>query len=119
MSKSLSIMVTGGAGMIGSNLVRRLAGMGHRVQVIDNLWRGRLSNLKDEQRNFVIDITIDFHQLDLCEVGTFEDLFEGIDVVFHLADIVAGIDYVFKNQGDIFRRMHTPHGPSRPMVGAS
>ena len=103
MSKLLSIMVTGGAGMIGSNLVRRLVGMGHRVQVIDNLWRGRLSNLKDEQGNFVIDTRRDFHQLDLCETGTFEDLFEGIDIVFHLADIVAGIDYVFKNEGDIFR----------------
>jgi GDP-D-mannose 3',5'-epimerase len=103
MSESLSIMVTGGAGMIGSNLVKRLVGMGHRVQVIDNLWRGRLSNLKNEQGTFVIDIGCNFHQLDLCEAGTFEDLFEGIDIVFHLADIVAGIDYVFKNQGDIFR----------------
>ncbi len=103
MSESLSIMVTGGAGMIGSNLVKRLVGMGHRVQVIDNLWRGRLSNLKNEQGIFVIDIGCDFHQLDLCESGTFEELFEDIDIVFHLADIVAGIDYVFKNQGDIFR----------------
>jgi GDP-D-mannose 3',5'-epimerase len=103
MSRPLSILVTGGAGMIGSNLAKRLVGMGHRVQVIDNLWRGRLSNLKDQQGNYIIDITRDFHKKDLREAGTFEDLFEGIDFVFHLADVVAGIEYVFKNQGDIFR----------------
>lgn len=103
MSKLLSILVTGGAGMIGSNLVTRLTQMGHRVKVIDNLWRGRLSNLKDDQENYVIDITHDFHKKDLCETSTFEELFEGIDIVFHLADIVAGIEYVFKNEGDLFR----------------
>ena len=123
MSKSHSIMVTGGAGMIGSNLVRTFVGMGYRVQVIDNLWRGRLTNLSDESGSLVIDLEQDFHQLDLCDTGTFENLFEGIDYVFHLADIVAGIDYVFKNQGDIFRqnllinsnviaalKKHPPHG---------
>lgn len=103
MSKPLSVLVTGGAGMIGSNLVRRLVGLEHRVKVIDNLWRGQLSYLKDEHGNDVIDIAQDFHEKDLREVGTFEDLFEGIDIVFHLADIVAGIDYVFKNEGDLFR----------------
>jgi GDP-D-mannose 3',5'-epimerase len=123
MSQSLSFLVTGGAGMIGSNLVKRLISLGHHVQVIDNLWRGRLSYLKDDQGNFLIDIERDFHQLDLCESGIFEYLFEGVDFVFHLADIVAGIDYVFKNQGDIFRenllinsnviaavRSHNPQG---------
>ena len=87
MSNSLSIMVTGGAGMIGSNLVRRFVEMGHRVQVIDNLWRGRLANLTDESGSLIIDREHDFHQLDLCNAGTFDSLFEGTDFVFHLADI--------------------------------
>jgi GDP-D-mannose 3',5'-epimerase len=103
MSKSLSVLVTGGAGMIGSNLVKRLVQLGHRVQVIDNLWRGKLSYLKDEDGFDVIDLANDFHKKDLRHVGTFEEHFEGADVVFHLADIVAGIDYVFKNEGDLFR----------------
>ena len=77
--------------------------MGHRVQVIDNLWRGRLSNLTDEQGSLIIDLERDFHPLDLSKTGTFEKLFKDIDFVFHLADIVAGIDYVFNHQGDIFR----------------
>ena len=32
------ILVTGGCGMIGSNLVKRLVREGHEVSVIDNLW---------------------------------------------------------------------------------
>lgn len=36
------ILVTGGAGMIGSNLVKRLVKEGNEVFVIDNLWRGRV-----------------------------------------------------------------------------
>ena len=39
------ILVTGGAGMIGSNLVRSLKLLGHEVHVADNLWRGKLENL--------------------------------------------------------------------------
>ena len=36
------ILVTGGCGMIGSNLVKRLVKEGNDVYVIDNLWRGKL-----------------------------------------------------------------------------
>ena len=39
-------LVTGGAGFIGSNLVRRLAGEGVRVRVFDNLSSGRRENLE-------------------------------------------------------------------------
>ena len=42
----MRICITGGAGMIGSNLVRRLVQDNHQVKVIDNLWRGNLENLK-------------------------------------------------------------------------
>ena len=38
----MKIVVTGGAGMIGSNLVKKLVKEGHDVKVIDNLWRGSL-----------------------------------------------------------------------------
>ena len=46
MKTSKKIVVTGGAGMIGSNLVARLLKEGHEVVVIDNLWRGSIDNLK-------------------------------------------------------------------------
>jgi len=97
------VMVTGGAGMIGSNLVKRLVDLGYDVFVIDNLWRGKLRNLQSNDGAPVIDLATRFFKKDLARPGTFETFFEGIDIVFHLADVVAGIDYVFNNQGTLFR----------------
>ena len=44
-------LVTGCAGFLGSNLVERLLGHGHRVVGIDNLSMGRLSNLEEIRRD--------------------------------------------------------------------
>lgn len=108
MSKDLKpgdrVLVTGGAGMIGSNLVRRLVTLGVKVSVIDNLWRGKKENLLGKNRKPIIDLEMDFHQSDMSVAGSFEDLFHGVDYVFHLADVVAGIDFVFNNQGAVFRQ---------------
>lgn len=97
------VVVTGGAGMIGSNLVKRLVHFGYDVFVIDNLWRGRLEYLCDDQGRSVIDLDRNFFQLDLKNAGTFEQIFQNAEIVFHLADVVAGIDYVFSNEGSLFR----------------
>jgi GDP-D-mannose 3', 5'-epimerase len=104
--KMHKILVTGGAGMIGSNLVKQLVSEGNEVSVIDNLWRGRLENLSQNGES-VIDISRNFHQIDLADSNKIEQvtrLVQASDYVYHLADIVAGIDYVFANQGDIFRQ---------------
>lgn len=101
--KKGKILVTGGAGMIGSTLVKRLVRQGNRVVVVDNLWRGKLNYLKDEKGDLVIDLESDFFELDLRKVNVIDDLLAGVDYVFHLADIVAGIGYVFNNQGSLFR----------------
>ena len=97
------VMVTGGAGMIGSNLVKRLVSLGHEVIVVDNLWRGRLDYLKDDAGQDVLDMARCFHEIDLKIPGAIDGLLDDVDYVFHLADIVAGIGYVFKNQGSLFR----------------
>lgn len=100
------ILVTGGAGMIGSNLVKKLVKEGNEVYVIDNLWRGKLEYLNDDETGVpVIDIDSHFFNIDLSEQGNADDLISSgkFDYVVHLADIVAGIDYVFGNQGDLFR----------------
>ena len=93
------ILVTGGAGMIGSNLTKRLLRNEHNVKVIDNFYRGTKENLKAsglQQENFL--------EYDLSK-GLSEvlvDFCKGVKVIYHLADIVAGIDYVFSNEYDIF-----------------
>lgn len=98
------ILVTGGCGMIGSNLVKRLVKNGNEVFVVDNLWRGKLEYLNDQDGLPVIDLKNSFFNLDLSIQEVCDDLVANVEYVIHLADIVAGIDYVFKNQGELFRK---------------
>ncbi len=97
------ILVTGGAGMIGSNLVKRLVRNGNRVTVVDNLSRGKLEYLSNRSGP-VINLNQFFHQLDLSVPGILDSLLVDVDYIFHLADLVAGIGYVFSNQGEVFRQ---------------
>ncbi len=100
--KGKKVLVTGGAGQIGSHLVARLVALGARVSVADNLWRGKKSNLIDDAGRPVIDLERDFHQVDLVDYGNCERAVEGQDMVYHLADVVAGINYVFGNQFSLY-----------------
>ena len=63
---------------------------------------GSLDNLEDQgcidHPNFSLNIA------DLSSFGDWVDYFKDIDCVYHLADIVAGIGYVFGNEGFIFRK---------------
>ncbi len=97
------ILVTGGCGMIGSNLVKRLINEGNDVYVIDNLWRGKLEYLNDENGIPVIDLNTHFFNLDLSIPDIAAVIIASMEYVIHLADIVAGINYVFANQGSLFR----------------
>ena len=88
--------------MIGSRLVKRLVneGYGDSIYIVDNLWRGSLDNIKD-----VADYVY-FFKRDLAEPRQLDHLLEDyeIDTVIHLADIVAGIDYVVANEGMVFHK---------------
>ncbi len=97
------ILITGGAGMIGSNLVKALIKKGDEVVVVDNLWRGRIENLYENDKP-MIDLESHFLNLDLAIPNSLDTILTDIDYVVHLADIVAGIGYVFDNQGLIFRQ---------------
>jgi GDP-D-mannose 3',5'-epimerase len=90
--------------MIGSNLVKRLVAAGVSVRVVDNLWRGSLEHLVGDDGQAVIDLEQDFHHLDLTVPGVLEPVLEDMELVVHLADVVAGIGYVFGNQGWLFRQ---------------
>jgi GDP-D-mannose 3', 5'-epimerase len=99
------ILVTGGAGFIGSWLVESLVRLGADVFVVDNLWRGSLENLKKIESDHWIPISKRFLLGDLREyhVALSSLLWSKPDLVFHLADIVAGVDFVFDNESFIYR----------------
>ena len=96
------ILITGGAGLIGSNVVNRLVSEGNKLYVADNLWRGKMENLY-ENGHPVIDLDSRFHQVDLRNYENCVDISKDMDLVIHLADIVAGINFVFANELFLYR----------------
>mgnify|MGYP001479063340 CR=1 FL=1 len=70
------ILVTGGAGFIGSHLVNNLINSGHKVYVVDNLRTGKLSNINPKA---------EFFKFDLVDNSSYKVLPKKIDLVFHLA----------------------------------
>ncbi|GIW65707.1 MAG: NAD dependent epimerase/dehydratase [Candidatus Parcubacteria bacterium] len=70
------ILVTGGAGFIGSHLVDRLIKEGYKVIVIDNLSGGKKENLNPKAI---------FYKVDICNLDKILPLFKGVDYVFHTA----------------------------------
>lgn len=97
------VLVTGGAGMIGSNLVKRLVqDSRYEVFVADNLWRGKREYLENSQGGAVIDMAQNFFEVDLKDATACAQVVDGIDEIYHLADVVAGIKYVFANQTEVF-----------------
>jgi nucleoside-diphosphate-sugar epimerase len=99
----MKVCITGGAGMIGSTLLNKLVALGNDVIIIDNFWRGKKENI-DNIPNW--DYNKSFYNIDLSDPTNENHIINALqfcDVVIHLADIVAGIGYVFKNQYEIFK----------------
>jgi len=71
------ILVTGGAGFVGSNLVKRLLREGAQVTVLDDLFTGRRENVPAEGCEFV--------QGSVCDAQTVENLVGSHELIFHLA----------------------------------
>lgn len=84
------VLVTGGAGFIGSHLVERLLAEGYEVSVLDNFSTGRRQNLAHLEANQRLQI----HSVDVTNLEAIKPFFDGIQYVFHLAalaDIVPSI----------------------------
>ncbi|HAL92314.1 MAG TPA: LPS biosynthesis protein WbpP [Verrucomicrobia bacterium] len=82
-------LVTGGAGFIGSNLVRRLAGQGAQVRVFDDLSSGHLENLAGLEKS------VEFVRGDLRDAAAVRAAMRGVRHVFHvgaLASVQASVD---------------------------
>ncbi len=89
----MRVLVTGGAGFIGSNLVDRLLAEGHEVDAVDDLSTGSLANLADARASGG---TLRFHNLDVRSED-FVDLVRHRrpEVIFHLAaqtDVRVSVD---------------------------
>src|SRR5208283_239663 len=79
-----SVLVTGGAGFIGSHLVPQLLELGHSVTVLDNLSTGKLENLEGviDHPKFM------FQRGDIRDKTFLNEVFVGVDSVIHLAALI-------------------------------
>lgn len=92
----MKVLITGGAGFIGSHLAEKYLEMGYEVYIIDDLSTGTLENIKHLQevqnykdRLFVVVDTILNHEAMLELIGT-------CDIVIHMAAAV-GVQYILDN----------------------
>ncbi|MBN2421477.1 SDR family NAD(P)-dependent oxidoreductase [Candidatus Woesearchaeota archaeon] len=85
------ILITGGAGFIGSHLVRELAKEGHDIVVLDNLFRSKIDSIKE-----LIDAgEVKFIEEDIRNEEAVDKAMDGVDYVFHMAAVC--INYSIKN----------------------
>jgi UDP-glucose 4-epimerase len=86
----MRILVTGGAGFIGSHLCEHLMSDGHNVTVIDNFSTGRVANLASlgSEKEFKL------IEGSILDIGTLNPLIEASDYVFHLAAAVGVFNIV-------------------------
>jgi len=75
----MNVLVTGGAGFIGSNVAARLLSSGHAIRVLDDLSSGRRCNLPPD---------IEFIEGDIRDAAAVSRAMEGCHAVFHLAACV-------------------------------
>jgi len=90
-----NVLVTGGAGFIGSHLVDRLLKEGHEVIILDNFSNGTMDNLKTHEDNKNLEII----NVDVADHNKITKYFKDISWVFHLAalaDIVPSIQSPLK-----------------------
>jgi len=75
----MKFVVTGGAGFIGSNIVKLLLKKGHNVDVIDNLHTGKKENISE-----VFD-KVNFYEIDTRKKQDLEKIIKNCDGIFHEA----------------------------------
>ncbi|SRR6266566_1800279 len=91
-----TVLVTGGAGFIGSHLVESLVTMGASVRIADSFTNGSAENLKDVSESIHVvscDLTNSSNCIEACQ---------GVDVVMNLAAKVAGVGYNTNHSSEMF-----------------
>jgi UDP-glucose 4-epimerase len=79
----MKFLVTGGAGFIGSNIVKLVLKKGHNVDVLDNLHVGKIENIKD-----IMD-KINFFQTDTRDREGLDKIIKNYDGIFHEAALTS------------------------------
>lgn len=95
--KNKKVLVTGGAGFIGSHVVEDLLKLGARPTVLDNLENGSIKNLENVKNE------LEFIKGDCREKSIAEKACERKDIVMNLAARVGGIEYNRKHQATMMR----------------
>jgi len=72
------VIITGGAGFIGSNLADKLYETGHDVLVIDNMATGKIQNMRRHIRFSVVDIAT-------CQIEELQNICKGVEHIYHMA----------------------------------
>lgn len=93
--KGKSVLVAGGAGMIGSHMARALLARGAEVCIVDNLLAGNLRNIEDVRDEVHVEVA------DLRDAATCQDFTKGRDYVFQFAANMGGIGYITEVGADI------------------
>lgn len=111
------VLVTGGAGFIGSHLVDRLIGRGAVVTIADNLSKGRIEHVQRVFAGHGLTVTGGVRSgglragphrllvLDLCDPHHAAEAVKGQDVVFHLAATIGGRGYIDTHPADCCQSM--------------
>jgi UDP-glucose 4-epimerase len=82
-------VVTGGAGFIGSHLVRELTSKGYRTTILDDLSSGKMENITELLNQPQKESAVRFVQNSITNLPALQKLFQGADYVFHMAAIAS------------------------------
>ena len=98
--KNKNVLITGGAGFIGSNLAKDLVKEGANIIIADNFERGKLDFIEEIYDSIV------FHLGDLKDQSFCNEIFsQDIDIAIHMASKVGGIGYYTSQPYEVIKEM--------------
>ncbi len=102
----MRVLITGGAGFIGSHLAEEYLSRGHEVYIIDDLSTGYIENIRYLEQMGDFEHRLFFYNKSIFDENVLLDLIGTCDVVFHLAAAV-GVEYILNNTlASIDRNIH-------------